>query len=238
MGSEGTSIYLAEVSLQRRIFIFTPEKPVTWASGYQMPVYNDNRVYLGNYFNRSHIAAAFESLLADKKEPDIVAGTATAGIPHATSLADKLHLPLIYLRDKPKNHGLKNRIEGLKADTSLEGKEVLLIEDLVSTGGSSVNAVAAIREAGGTVNSCFSIFNYGFFGAEEVFAGKKPYDAQGNRLSTPCQLYSLLTFDTLFRAAIKGKYISTEQQREIEEWRADPFNWGDKHGFPRVVKKV
>ena len=75
-------------------------------------------------------------------------------------------------------------------------------------------------------------------GAEEVFAGKKPYDAQGNRLSTPCQLYSLLTFDTLFRAAIKGKYISTEQQREIEEWRADPFNWGDKHGFPRVVKKV
>ncbi len=157
-----------------------------------------------------------------------------AGIPPATTLADCLEKPLIYIRDKPKPHGLKNQIEGIDIEFNLQGREVLLIEDLISTGGSSVRAVQAIRNANGECNYCFSIFDYGFDTSQKMFAGEIPYDKAGNRLDSSCEINSLLTYDVLLEVARETGYINNQQTEMLAEWRADPFGWGEKHGFPKI----
>jgi orotate phosphoribosyltransferase len=202
-----------------------PDNPFQWASGYRMPVYNDNRMFLLFPEIRKTIATGFSNIIqAEKISFDVVAGTATAGIPHGTTLADMLDLPFIYIRDKPKSHGLKNRIEGIEAESDLGGRKVIVIEDLISTGGSSAAAVEAVREANGSCDWCLAIFSYGFDRAEEIFSALQP----------PCQIRSLLTFDTLLDEASAGGHLSDEQISLLAEWREDPFNWGEKHGFPRV----
>jgi orotate phosphoribosyltransferase len=156
----------------------------------------------------------------------VVAGTATAGIPHGALLADLLSLPYIYIRDKPKAHGLKNRIEGLDAESDLGGLRVVVIEDLISTGGSSARAVEAVREANGKADWCLSIFSYGLEKAGEQFAALNP----------PCNFDSLLTFPVLLETARTGGFLGEEQIALLEAWREDPFGWGEKHGFPKVEK--
>ena len=143
-------------------------------------------MFLFDYEDRSLVRKGLKSI-AEKLPFSVIAGTSTAGISPATSLADEYRYPLIYIRDKPKDHGLRNQIEGIDAEIGLEGRQVLLIEDLISTGGSSVKAVQAIRNADGKCDDCISIFNYGFDVSEKMFAGEEPYDSYGNKLSPPLQ---------------------------------------------------
>lgn len=231
---------IAERGLEIKAIKLNPDNPFQWASGYRMPIYNDNRMFLFYPKDRILITEAFQQIIFEEPVPslDIIAGTSTAGIPHGTSLANKVEAPFIYIRDKPKDHGLKNQIEGIDAEKDLEQKTVILIEDLISTGGSSVNAVQAIRDANGECNYCLSIFNYGFDQAREMFEGKRAYDKEGTKfLTKPCNVRSILTYDVLLQVAKETGYLNNEQIKLLEEWRADPFNWGEKHGFPKVEKK-
>lgn len=192
-----------------------------------MPIYNDNRMFLFHPEMRRIIAQGLADLIRGRGiSPDVVAGTATAGIPHGALLADLLSLPYIYIRDKPKGHGLKNRIEGLDAEADLDGRVVVVIEDLISTGGSSAKAVEAVREAKGVANWCLSIFSYGLERAAEQFEALNP----------PCEFTSLLTFPVLLETAKVGGLLSGDQIALLEAWREDPFGWGERHGFPKVEK--
>jgi orotate phosphoribosyltransferase len=209
---------LAETALKIGAIQFNTDNPFTWASGYRMPIYNDNRLLLGNASHRRLIAEGFQSLLTDNKiEADVVAGTATAGIPPATTLADLLQTPLIYVRSAPKKHGRQNQIEGVL----IEGQKIIVIEDLVSTGGSVLNAIETIRQVGGKVEHCFCIFTYGFQKAEEQFARSN------------CQLHSLLTFEQLVHFGTKSGTLTESQTALLHSWFKDPFEWGEQHGFPQ-----
>jgi len=202
-----------------------PEQPFQWASGYRMPIYNDNRMFLFLPEVRRTIAQGLVAIIKDEGiSPEVVAGTATAGIPHGALLADLLGLPFVYIRDKPKGHGLRNRIEGIDAESDLGRQRVVVIEDLISTGGSSARAVEAVREASGTCDWCLSIFSYGLERAAECFADLDP----------PCEFRSLLTFPVLLDVARSGGYLTEEQIALLADWREDPFGWGAKHGFPKV----
>ena len=207
---------IAKISIETGAIQLNPETPFLWASGYRMPIYNDNRLLLGNAKHRRLIADGFKDVITSKEiEVDVIAGTATAGIPPATSLANLLETPLIYVRTHPKEHGMKNQIEGVLH----QNQNVIVVEDLISTGGSALNAVAAIREAGGKVDHCLSIFSYGFSKAIEQFKNAR------------CQLHHLLNFEELILLARENKSVSTEQFSLLKSWHSDPFNWGSKNGF-------
>ena len=210
----------AKAALDIKAIKLSPSDPFTWASGYRMPIYNDNRMFLFYPQYRELIRIGFCELLdMDEISFDVIAGTSTSGIPPATTLADHTGHSLIYVRDKPKGHGLQNQIEGIDAHSDLKGYGVLLIEDLISTGGSSVQAVQAVRDANGTCYDCFSIFSYGFDKAQDMFAGKEPYDKAGNRLETPCDVQSILTYDTLLDVAKETGYITPKEIDVLSEWR-------------------
>lgn len=212
---------LAQVALEIKAIKLSPKQPFTWASGYRMPIYNDNRMLLGNYEHRALVASGFESLIAQEKlDFSVVAGTVTAGISPGTTLADRLKKPFIYVRDKAKGHGLQNRIEGILE----KGQKVLMIEDLVSTGGSVISAIEGVREQGGIVDHCFSIFSYGLETAEQQFA------------DIGVKLRSVLSFPELLACAKESAYITAEEEAMLADWRKDPFAWGEKNGFPKVEK--
>jgi len=207
---------IAKISIETGAIQLNPKTPFLWASGCRMPIYNDNRLLLGNSQHRQLIAEGFNDIITSKEiEVDVVAGTATAGIPPATSLADMLKTPLIYVRPNPKEHGMKNQIEGVLRDN----QKVVLVEDLISTGGSALKAVTAIRKSGGKVDHCLSIFSYGFSKAIEQFKNAR------------CQLHHLLNFEELILLARENKSVSTEQFSLLKSWHSDPFNWGSKNGF-------
>jgi orotate phosphoribosyltransferase len=209
---------LAETALNIGAIRVNTNNPFTWASGYRMPVYNDNRLLLGNADHRRLIAEGFQSLLEDKRiEADVVAGTATAGIPPATSLADLIQTPLIYVRPAPKKHGMRNQIEGVLK----KGQNVIVIEDLVSTGGSVLDAIETIRLAGAKVQHCFCIFTYGFQESKDQFA------------RSDCQLNALLTFEQLINFGISSQALTESQTDLLRSWFKDPFKWGEQQGFPR-----
>ena len=226
---------LVRASLKIGALRLSVKKPFLWASGYYMPVYTDNRIFLSEAGYRGMIADAFISMMKSMEiKAEVIAGTATAGIPHAAALADKLSLPLTYVRSSSKDHGLGNRIEGLPAphsgwnsgDRGFSGKRVVLIEDLVSTGGSSISALKAVREADGIIEHCLSIFSYGFPEAEAAFSS----------LSPVCTLSSVITYGDLVHGAENEGYITSSEAESLREWREDPFLWGKKNGFPRVKK--
>jgi len=190
-----------------------------------MPIYNDNRMFLFHPEMRRTIARGLADVVRrEAGDPEVIAGTATAGIPHGALLADRLSLPFIYVRDKPKGHGLKNRIEGLDAESDLGDRKVVVIEDLISTGGSSARAVEGVREARGDCRWCVSIFSYGLERAAEAFGALEP----------PCAFTSLLTFPVLLDVARAGGFLAPDQIALLEGWREDPFAWGESQGFPRV----
>ncbi len=212
---------LAKVALEIKAIKLNPKQPFLWASGYYMPIYNDNRMLLGNFEHRKIIASGFIDLISKLKlDVEVIAGTATAGIPPATSLADRLEKPLIYVRASAKDHGLRNTIEGIL----LPGQKVLMIEDLISTGGSSITAIEDIREAGGKIENCLSIFSYGLSEALKQF----------DQIS--CKVNSLLTYDLLLAEAQTQKYINQQELELLQDWRKNPFSWGEKNGFPKVEK--
>lgn len=178
--------------------------PFTWTSGYKMPIYNDNRMLLFYPSARKMVVSGFVKFIRENDiDFDIIAGTATAGIPHATSLADYLEKPLIYIRTNKKAHGTSKTIEGAN---TLAGKKILLIEDLISTGKSSEYALQCIRAAGGQVEHCLSIFSYNFI----------------NTLPN-CTIHSIIDYHQLYDF-LKEEYPN--EIKKLEEWHTDPFNWG------------
>jgi orotate phosphoribosyltransferase len=216
---------IAEKGLSIGAIKLNPDNPFQWASGYRMPIYNDNRMFLFYPEMRQVIARGLADIIEGTGiQVEVVAGTATAGIPHGAILADLLLLPYIYIRDKPKGHGLKNRIEGIDAESDLGNRKVVVIEDLISTGGSSARAVEAVREANGDCNWCLSIFSYGLEKAAEQFEALDP----------SCSFDSLLTFPMLLDVARSGDFLSEDQIALLSDWREDPFGWGEKNGFPKA----
>lgn len=210
---------LAKIALEIGAVKINASNPFQWASGYQMPIYNDNRLFLGSAEHRKLIGEGLQSLIQERKIPvDVIAGTATAGIPHATTLANILKTPLVYVRGAPKGHGLENQIEGI-----LHKKQnAALIEDVISTGGSALKAVEKLREAGAIVSHCLCIFDYGFQKAADEF------DKAG------CRLHSLFTFETLIQSASESGMIGPEEKDLLNSWYSAPFEWGEKRGFPRI----
>ena len=213
---------LAKAALSLGAIKLSPDKPFTWASGYRMPIYNDNRQFLALPEYRALIRDAFAEMVEVLGLGDVenISGTATAGIPHATSLADKLGKPMSYVRSSAKDHGMGNQIEGL-AGGSFGGKKVLLIEDLISTGSSSIKALQAIRQADGLCDTCLAIFTYGLDKAADAFAALTP----------KCSVYTILDYATMLETALADGYISAEHAESLRQWREDPFAWGEKHGF-------
>ncbi len=218
---------LAQQALKLGAIRLKPDDPFTWASGFRMPIYNDNRQLLALPKARALVAEAFSEMLkALAFDPDNIAGTATAGIPHATTLADRLGKSLSYVRSSGKDHGLHQQIEGLGPSGSYEGRKVLLIEDLISTGGSSIKAVEAIVAAGGVCPYTLAIFTYGLQVSVDAF----------DSLTPPCIAHTILSYDSMVATALVTGYVDEEGAALLNEWRSDPFGWGDTHGFPPLRK--
>ncbi|MFH1235504.1 MAG: orotate phosphoribosyltransferase [Parcubacteria group bacterium] len=206
---------VASILLKIRAITLSPKEPYTFTSGLKSPIYCDNRLLMSYPDLRKKVIDQFIAVIQKNNLVfDIVGGTATAGIPHAAWIADRLQKPMIYIRGKSKEHGKKNQIEG-----KLEkGQIVLIIEDLISTGGSSVSAVEAVREAGGVTHDCCAIFTY-----ELEKARKKFEDAQ-------CRLLTLTTFSEVLSTATAQKYINPEEETIAREWNKDPEKWGEQFG--------
>lgn len=187
-----------------------PNEPFTWASGWKSPFYCDNRKTLSYPDIRTFVKVGMvHAILKHFPEADVIAGVATAGIPQAALIADVLNMPLIYVRSKPKDHGLENLIEG----EMKEGAKVVVIEDLISTGGSSLKAVEAIRKAGGDVVGMVASYTYGFPVAAQAFK-----DAN-------VKLVTLTDYDHVVAEALATGYIQESDIELLNEWRKDPSNW-------------
>lgn len=207
---------VSEILLEIRAVTLNPERPYRFVSGILSPVYCDNRLILSYPDKRKAVTNHFiEKIKETCSNFDVIAGVATSGIPHAAWIADRLGKPMIYVRSSKKEHGKGNLVEG-----KLEkGQDVIVIEDLISTGGSSVSAVNAVKEAGGKVIKCIAIFTYGMEKAKKMFEEAK------------CDLVPLSNFDTLIEVASDRNYIRAEDKERILEWRKDPENWGRRMGF-------
>lgn len=215
---------IARKALEMGAIRLSPEAPFRWASGYYMPIYNDNRTLLGDCEARHMIALAFKEILESLDfDPDNIAGTSTAGIPHATTLADLLGKPVSYIRSSSKDHGLQNQIEGLGRAKTYQKQRVVLIEDLISTGMSSINAVKAIQQADGNVPYCLAIFSYGTDQGKQAFASLDP----------ACEAVTILDYDYVIAIAKQTGYIKPEQEQMLLQWSASPFTWGENHGWPK-----
>ncbi len=201
---------LAEKLLKISAIKLQPELPFTWASGWNSPIYTDNRKTLSYPDIRSYIKVEMCRMILENFDmPDAIAGVATGAIAMGALVADTLGLPYVYVRSTPKDHGLENLIEGnLKP-----GQKVVVIEDLISTGGSSLKAVEAIRAAGCEVVGMAAIFTYGFPIAEKRFS-----DAAVN-------IITLSNYNSMLEAALATNYIREEDLATLKEWRRDPANW-------------
>jgi orotate phosphoribosyltransferase len=208
--SEQTAADTAKHLLQINAIKLNPENPFTWASGWKSPIYCDNRLALSYPKVRDFLAENLAQQVEKLYGTDItIAGVATGAIGIGMLVAEKLNLPFIYVRPEPKKHGRQNQIEG----HAPEGKPIVVIEDLISTGKSSLNAVAAIKEQQYEVLGMLALFSYGFSVAEENFAQKN------------IPLHTLSNYDHLLRFANKEQAISNEQLTTLSQWRKDPANW-------------
>ena len=196
-----------------------PSKPFTWASGWSSPIYCDNRLSLSYPETRSLVKESLTKMIREKfPQAEVIAGVATAGIPQGAMVADALGLPFIYVRSKSKSHGLENKIEG----KITKGARVVLIEDLISTGGSSLQAADAIRAAGMEVLGMAAIFTYGFGISEENFEKHN------------VELWHLSDYNTLINLMIENGTIAHEHQATLESWRSNPTQW-EQENYPPVV---
>jgi orotate phosphoribosyltransferase len=204
------ALITAEKLLQIQAVQLSPDKPYTWASGWKSPIYCDNRKILSHPFVRDYIKSELCNVVFDKfRDAELIAGVATAGIAWGALVADQLKLPFIYVRPKPKEHGLGNQIEG----QYIAGQRAVVVEDLISTGKSSLQVVDVLKGVGLKVDGMVSIFNYRFE------AGKKAFDEAG------VELYSLTDYPTLISLAEQRKIIQPEHQDVLLNWRNDPANW-------------
>jgi orotate phosphoribosyltransferase len=210
---ENSAKKTAEYLLQINAIKLQPSNPFTWASGWKSPIYCDNRKTLSFPEVRSYIRDSFAELVKVLyPDTDVIAGVATGAIAHGALVADKLGLPFIYVRSGAKEHGLGNQIEGFYE----AGQKVVVIEDLVSTGGSSLSAVKALREAGCNVLGMIAIFTYEFKKASDAFAAEN------------CILHSISNYSVLIETAVKSGYIGESEVETLRKWRVDPSAWGVK----------
>jgi len=207
---------VAEKLLQINAIKLSVDKPFTWASGWKSPIYCDNRKILSYPYARDFIKSEMCNLVFQSySRADMLAGVATAGIPWGAMAADQLKLPYIYVRPKPKEHGLGNQIEGFY-DIAEPGKKVVVIEDLISTGKSSLLVIEVLKKAGFQVEGLVSIFNYGFAEARDSFEKAK----------VNCQ--SLTDYDSLIALAIEKKIVTSGDQNTLLNWRSNPAGWSAK----------
>jgi orotate phosphoribosyltransferase len=204
------AIKVSESLLQIKAVKLNVKEPFTWASGMRSPIYCDNRKTLSFPKIRTFLRQQFVEIINEKfGNVDLIAGVATGAIAHGVLVAQELGLPFVYVRSSEKSHGLENKIEG-HLDT---GQSVVVIEDLVSTGQSSLNAVEALRNEGCDVKGMVAIFSYNLQKALDNFNKAK------------CPLYTLSDYNELIKQAIEGNYISENNLKSLINWRKDPENW-------------
>ena len=200
----------AEKLLKVKAIKLQPTNPFTWASGWKSPFYCDNRKTLSYPDLRSFVKIEITRIIMERfPEVDAIAGVATGAIPQGALVADALALPFVYVRSKPKDHGLENLIEG----ELRPGMKVVVVEDLISTGGSSLKAVEAIRMNGCDVIGMVAAYTYGFDVAEEAFREAK------------VQLVTLTNYEAVVEAALESGYIKAEDIEVLNKWRKDPAHW-------------
>ena len=193
-----------------------PHDPFTWSSGLVAPIYCDNRRTLAHPSIRRAIADGFAEVVREAGWESIsIAGTATAGIPHAAWLAERLEAPMAYVRSEAKGHGQGRRIEGTRLGP---GDEAVVVEDLISTGGSALEAVSAVRETGATVRAVLAIFSYGLDAAASAFE------------AADVEAHVLTTFPVLLNVARRQHDLSAEARTLLDDWQADPKAWSREHG--------
>jgi len=187
-----------------------PEQPFKWASGWNSPIYCDNRLSLSFPAARNLIKEGLIALIKENfKDVEAIAGVATAGVPQGAILADALNLPFVYVRPKPKDHGMENLIEG----KIVKGQKIVVVEDLISTGGSSLKAVEALRDGGFNILGMVAIFTYGFNTAVENFKNAK------------VTLHTLSNYEALVNEAVNNGTIKQAELASLQAWRKDPASW-------------
>jgi orotate phosphoribosyltransferase len=206
-----SALKVAEFLLQIKAIKLEVSNPFTWASGWKSPIYCDNRKTLSYPKIRTYIRQQFVRVInEDFGVPDVIAGVATGGIAHGALVAQDLGLPFVYVRQSEKTHGLENKIEGVVQS----GQSVVVIEDLISTGGSSLKAVEALRNAGCEVKGMAAIFTYGFNVADDLFKKAK------------CPVMTLSNYEMLIQQAVKSGYIEEDDLATLTKWRKNPEKWG------------
>ena len=204
--AEKTADYL----LQIKAIKLNNANPFTWASGWKSPIYCDNRKTLSFPVIRNYLRHEMSKIIQDEFEDvDVIAGVATGGIALGVLVAQELGKPFVYVRSSPKEHGLENKVEGLLKT----GQSVVVIEDLISTGTSSLNAVKALRNEECEVKGMIAIFSYGFQKAVDNFK------------TEACRLYTLSDYDTLLKRAEENDYVRQKDLVSLAKWREDPENW-------------
>jgi orotate phosphoribosyltransferase len=201
----------AELLLQINAIKLNPKNPFTWASGWQSPIYCDNRLLLSFPPIRNYIRDEFAKNIEKQfGKPDVIAGVATGAIGIGVLVAESLGLPFVYVRPEPKKHGRQNQVEGFLQ----KGQKVIIIEDLISTGNSSLLAVEALRAAGANIKGMAAIFTYGFDVAQENFKNAN------------VDLFTLSNYSNLLNLAVAKKYITENEEHTLREWNSSPSTWG------------
>jgi len=211
---------IAKILLSEKAVTLNVKEPYTYVSGIRSPIYCDNRILTSSVSGRKVICNAFAKKI-ESLNPDVIAGTASSAISWAAWVAAKLEKPMVYIRKKGKDYGKEKLIEG----GDIKGKKVVVVEDLVSTGGSSMNAVEACRNEGGEVLAMAAIFTYEFEKAKKKFE-------EGD-----CNVFFLTNFSTLVKVAAENNYIEQENLELVKAWNQNPAEWGPEHGFPLGEKK-
>lgn len=213
IASQDIAIKIADYLLQIKAIKLQPHKPFIWASGWKAPIYCDNRRTLSYPKIRNYLREQFIKIINEKfGKPDVIAGVATGGIAHGMLIADTMNLPFCYVRAEAKVHGLANLIEGVVG----AGQKVVIIEDLISTGKSSLKAVSSLRNAGCIVQGMVSIFTYNFKVASDAFKKEK------------CPVYHLCDYETLTKEALKKGTITKQDVALLKAWREAPDKWGQE----------
>ncbi|WP_162054806.1 orotate phosphoribosyltransferase [Pontibacter pamirensis] len=211
MDSTNTAHQVASFLLETEAVKLSPAQPFKWSSGWNSPIYCDNRVTLSFPYIRSYIKQQLAELIKQHyPEAEAIAGVATAGIAQGALVADLLEMPFLYVRPETKKHGMGNQIEG----RLLEGQKVVLVEDLISTGGSSLKAAEAVKAAGAEVIGMAAIFTYGFSVADDNF----------RQAGIP--LFCLCNYNALIEAAVSNGYIQASAMEALAQWRESPETWG------------
>ncbi len=208
--NEDKALKVAEFLLQIKAVKLKPNSPFTWASGIKSPIYCDNRITLSFPQIRTFIRQEYtETILESFGKPEVIAGVATGGIAMGALVAQELGLPFIYVRPEPKKHGMGNQIEGFFE----EGQRVVVIEDLISTGGSSLKAVEALRKQKLDVKGLIATFTYGFDKAHQNFTNAE------------CPYVTLTSYDYLIKKALEENYINEKEWKSLQEWKNNPEKW-------------